>query len=123
MTMLTRSPRCSDCSDSSSAKAAATLVVVLFSICILLHSTEVRSKGDALAEVDGEAITAGEIEKSVGAPLSRLEEQIYALKRRAPDALIAHKLVGKEAERRGMSPQALLEAETRNVEAVTEQEI
>jgi len=37
--------------------------------------------------------------------------------------LIAHKLVENEAEKRGMSPQALLEAETRNVEAVTEQEI
>jgi len=37
--------------------------------------------------------------------------------------LIAHRLVGKEAERRGISAQALLEAETRNGEAVTEQEI
>jgi len=121
--MLTRSLRCSHCGDSSSAKAAATLVVALFFLCIFLRSTEVHAKGDALAEVDGVAITADEIEKSIGAPLSRFEEQIYALKRRALDALIAHKLLGKEAERRGMSPQALLEAETRNVEAVTEQEI
>jgi len=99
------------------------LVVALFFVCILLRTTEVFAKGDALAEVDGEAITADEIAKSIGAPLSKLEEQIYTLKRRALDAFIAYKLLGKEAAKRGMSPQALLEAETRNVEAVTEQEI
>ena len=121
--MLQGSLQCRDFSVSSSAKFAPTLVVALFSICILLHSTEAHAKGDALAEVDGEAITADEIEKSVGAPLSKLEEQIYTLKRRALDVLIAYKLLGKEAEKRGMSPQALLDAETRDVEAVTAQEI
>jgi protein-disulfide isomerase len=92
-------------------------------VCILLRTTEVFAKDDALAEVDGEAITTDEIAKSAGAPLSKLEEQIYTLKRRTLDVLIAHKLVAKEAERRGMSPQALLEAETRNVQPVTDREI
>src|SRR5438128_1016966 len=36
---------------------------------------------DALAEVDGVAITAEEVEKAVGAPLARLQEQIYTRKR------------------------------------------
>jgi hypothetical protein len=61
--------------------------------------------------------------KSVGAPLNKVEEQIYALKRRALDALIAERLLAKEAGRRQMSPQALLEAEPGNMEAVTELEI
>ena len=120
---MTNSRRRSDCGVSSAAKFSTTLVVTLLFVCILLRATEVFAKDDALAEVDGEAITADEIAKAIGAPLSRLEEQIYTLKRRALDALIAHKLLAKEAERKGMSPQALLEAETRNVEAVTEQEI
>ena len=99
------------------------MVVAFLFVGILLRTTDVFANGDALAEVDAKPITADEIEKSIGAPLSKLEEQIYALKRRALDALIARRLVGKEAQRRGMSPQALLEAETRNVEPVTEQEI
>jgi protein-disulfide isomerase len=107
--------------DSASAKGA--VVVALLFLCALMHAKELLAKSDALAEVDGEAITADEIAKFIGGPLSKLEEQIYTLKRRALDALIAHKLVEKEAEKRGMSAQALLEAETRNGEAVTEQEI
>lgn len=116
-----RSVQCG--SDSSSARFAPTRFVALLFGCFVLCTTEVLAKGDVLAEIDGEAITAGEIEKTIGAPLSRLEDQIYVLKRRALDALIAHKLVVKEAGRRGMSSQALLEAETRNVDAGTEQEI
>jgi protein-disulfide isomerase len=107
----------------SFGKFAPAWVVAILCVCVLVRTTEVFAKGNALAEVDGDAITADEIEKSIGAPLSKLEEQIYALKRRALDALIARRLVGKAAERRGMSPQALLEAETRDVDAVTEQEI
>jgi protein-disulfide isomerase len=115
--------QCGDGGVSSSARFSPTWAAALLFVCILLYGAEVFAKGDALAEVDGEAITADEIAKFVGGPLSKLEEQIYTLKRRALDALIAHKLVAKEAEKRGMSPQQLLEAETRNGEAVTEHEI
>jgi protein-disulfide isomerase len=107
----------------SSVKFAAALIVAIFSVCILLRPTEVFAKGDALAEVDGEAITPDEIAKVIGTSLGRLEEQIYTLKRRTLDALIADKLLSKEAAKRGMSVQGLLEAETQNVEPVTEQEI
>lgn len=113
-----QSRRCFSCN-----KVAVSLVAALLFICILLCSTPARAAGDALAEADGETITASEIEKSVGASLNKLEEQIYALKRRALDALIAERLLAKEAGRRQMSPQALLEAEPGNMEAVTELEI
>ena len=122
-TTLTRGPRFSQSDLFSCNKVAVSLVAALLFICILLCSTVVRAANEALAEVDGEAITASDIEKSIGAPLNKLEEQIYALKRRAVDLLIAEKLLGKEAERRQMSPQALLEAETGNVGTVTELEI
>jgi protein-disulfide isomerase len=115
--------QCDDGSVSSSAGCVPAWVVALLFVCVLLATTEVFARGAALAEVDGEAITADEIAKVIGAPLGRLEEQIYTLKRRALDALIAHKLVEKEAEKRGVSAQALLDAETRNGEAITEQEI
>ncbi|MGH9428483.1 MAG: hypothetical protein ACRD2L_19525, partial [Terriglobia bacterium] len=52
------------------------------------------------------------------------EEQIYDLKRRELDALIADRLLAHEAARRGMSVAALLDAEgTAKVALVTEKEI
>lgn len=82
------------------------------------------AKGDVLAEVDGVAITKEEIEKALAMQLSKLEEQIYTLKQRRLDALIAERLLAKEAKQRGVSETALLDAEvTSKVGLVTEQEI
>ena len=47
-----------------------------------------QAAGDALAEVDGVAITSEELEKPLVPQLSKLEEQIYNLKRQRLDALI-----------------------------------
>lgn len=108
---------------SSSDTRARTCVVAALFACVLMRTPEVFAGAEAVAEVNGEAITTDEIAKLVSTPLSKLEEQIYTLKRRALDALIADRLVVKEAARRQMSVQALLEAETRDVATVTEQEI
>jgi len=45
-----------------------------------------------LAQVNGEAITADEVERTLGAPLRRLEEQIYQLTRQKLEALIGGRL-------------------------------
>jgi protein-disulfide isomerase len=77
-----------------------------------------------LAELDGEAITAEEVEKTLGAPLARLQEQIYLIKRQKVEALIAERLLAKEAAKRGISVQALLDAEvTGKAGLVADQEI
>jgi protein-disulfide isomerase len=82
------------------------------------------AKGEVLAEVDGVAITKEEIEKALAVQLSKLEEQIYTLKQRRLDAMIAERLIAKEAAKRGVSETALLDAEvTSKVGLVTEQEI
>ena len=79
---------------------------------------------EPLAEVDGVAITSDEVEKPLAPQLSKLEAQIYNLKRQRVDALINEKLLAKEAARRAMSVPALLDAEvTAKVGLVTEQEI
>jgi len=81
-------------------------------------------KGEPLAEVDGQAITAEEVEQAIGAQLNRLQEQIYAVKRQKLEQLINERLVAKEAARRGVSVPALLDAEViSKVGLVTEQEI
>ena len=83
-----------------------------------------RAAGDTLAEVDGVTITSEEIEKPLASQLSKLEEQIYNLKRQRLDALINEKLLEKEAAKRKLTVPALLDAEvTSKVRLVTEQEI
>jgi protein-disulfide isomerase len=64
-----------------------------------------------VAEVNGESVTAEDLERALGAGLRKLEEQIYDLKRRQLDALIAERLLAQEATRRGTSVSALLDAE------------
>jgi protein-disulfide isomerase len=79
---------------------------------------------EPLAEVNGNAITVEELERSLGTRLSELLEQVYDLKRRELDALIAQRLLAQEAVKRGISVPALLDAEvTAKVGLVTEQEV
>lgn len=79
---------------------------------------------EPVAEVNGIAITAEEVDKSLAGQLTKLEEQIYNLRRQKIDALINDRLLAKEAAKRGISVPALLDAEvTAKVGLVTEQEI
>jgi len=78
----------------------------------------------APAEVNGEAITAEDLERALGARLAQLQEQIYTLKRQELDGLIAQRLLAQEAAKRGISVAALLDAEvTSKVALITETEI
>lgn len=79
---------------------------------------------EPLAEVNGETITAEDLDRALGAKLAQLQEQLYTLKRQELEGLIAQRLLAQEAAKRGISVQALLEAEvTAKVELVTEKEI
>jgi len=95
----------------------------LIALC-LLAAAEAPAGSQPLADVDGQAITAEEVEKSIAAQLAKLEEQIYNLKRQQVESLITERLLSREAAKRGMTVQALLDAEvTTKVALVTEQEI
>lgn len=77
-----------------------------------------------LAEVNGEAVTAEDLDHALGVKLTKLQEQIYSLKREQLDAIIAQRLLTQEAAKRGLSVPALLDAEvTAKVGLVTETEI
>jgi protein-disulfide isomerase len=79
---------------------------------------------EPLAEVNGVAITAEEVDKALAPQLSKLEEQIYNLRRQRIDALINEKLLAEEAKKRSIAVPALIDAEvTSKVGLVTEQEI
>ena len=68
-------------------------------------------RSEPLAEVNGEVITAEEIEQALGAQLRRLEQQIYDMKRQRIDSMVAARLLASEAERRKISTTQLVDAE------------
>jgi protein-disulfide isomerase len=77
-----------------------------------------------LAEVDGQPITAEEIDKAIAAPLAKLHEQIYNLRQQRLESAIRERLLVQEAARRGISVQKLLDAEVNSkVSLVTEEEV
>ena len=97
---------------------------ILFLLAVLGFRFAAHAADAPLAVVDGVAISSEEIEKSLAGQLSKLEEQIYNLKRQKLDALINEKLLAKEALKRKLTVPALLDAEvTSKVGLVTEQEI
>jgi len=97
---------------------------ILFIALAIGFPAAAQAAGEVLAEVDGVAITSEEVEKPLGPQLSKLEEQIYNLKRQRVDALINEKLLAKEAAKRSVSIPALLDGEvTAKVGLITEQEI
>ncbi len=98
------------------------LLLVLAALALLLAPG--LASAEPLAEVDGQVITSEEVENALGAALTRLQEQLYTLKRQKVEALIDDRLLAKEAARRGISLAALLDAEVvSKVGLVTEQEI
>ena len=79
---------------------------------------------DVLATVNGTPITEHDVRKTAGLELSRLEEQVYELKRQQVDALVARRLIEAEATRRGQSVAIFEQAEiTGKAGDVTEAEI
>jgi hypothetical protein len=61
-----------------------------------------------VAEVDGRIITAQALEAKVSPSLARLEVVVYRLKRDHLDSLVDEVLLQQEAERRGISKEALV---------------
>jgi protein-disulfide isomerase len=101
--------------------AVGSVLIVTLGILPAVAESAVN---EPIADVNGEAITATELERNLGAKLSKLEEQIYSLKRDELENLIAQRLLAQEAARRKMSVSALVDQEvTAKVGLVTEQEI
>src|SRR6059036_365685 len=103
---------------------AASVLWALVAVVVmgLPGTAQTGATGEPLAEVNGEAITTDEVERALGAPLRRLEQQIYDLKRQKLEALISERLLAREAAKRGVSVQALLDAEV-TAGTVTDEEV
>jgi protein-disulfide isomerase len=83
-----------------------------------------KAKSEAVAEVDGVPITNEQVEKALGMNLSKLQEQIYSMKRQALDNLVSDRVLANEAARRKITVTALIDDEViSKVALVTEGEI
>jgi protein-disulfide isomerase len=72
------------------------------------QSPSAPPRGEAVADINGEAISAAELIRAVGYPLARLEEQAYALKQQKLQEMIGDRLIAQEARRRGITVEALV---------------
>jgi protein-disulfide isomerase len=74
--------------------------------------------------VDGVAISDDEVDKVVGSMLWPLEDRLYQIQKQAVEALIKQRLLEREAAKRKISLQALIDAEvTTKAKPVTDEEI
>jgi len=86
------------------------------------QATPPRNESDraqVLATVNGESITAGDIEDSLQALIFDVQEQVYASRRNELDLSINDTLLTQEAQKRKITTNALLDAEVKP-KAVTE---
>jgi protein-disulfide isomerase len=77
-----------------------------------------------LADVDGQPVTASDLDKAAGKELSAQRERLYQLEKQKLDEYIGAMLLTREAKTRKVSVQALLEQEVNGkVPAITEEVI
>ncbi len=69
------------------------------------------SKGNVVAEINGETITEQDIAALIKSRISRIENQLYDIKRDAIDQIVEDKLINEEAKKRNISVQDLLKKE------------
>ena len=108
------------------ALSSKTLTLAAIAVVALLLLVLVRPKAQSgpagttaapasapavVAEVGGERITADEVDRSLGTALDQLQQQVYDMRRGRLDEIIAERLLAQEAARRGVTVDALLQAE------------
>lgn len=78
-------------------------------------------RAQILATVNSEAITSGDVEDSLKALISDVQEQVYKLRKNELDLAINDNLLAQEAQKRKITTDALLEAEVKPKQVTDEQ--
>src|SRR6185503_2170935 len=86
-------------------------LVVLVASLLPLTAFAQTPPSEAAAEVNGRPILAADLDAKLGPSLSKLQEQMYALRQKQLDAMIDERLLEDEAARRKVTIAALVEAE------------
>jgi len=100
-------------------------LLVSTALCAGLAScrAEQQTPSSDVAVVDGQPITAVELDEAIAQPLAQLDTQLYSLRRQKLDELIGSRLIAAEAKKRGLSVAQLLEAEVEAHVRITETEV
>ena len=78
-------------------------------------------RAQVLATVNGEAITSGDIEDSLKALISEVQEKVYTLRKNELDLTINDTLLTQEAQKRKITTNGLLDAEVKPKQVTEEQ--
>jgi hypothetical protein len=70
-------------SASGSIGIAGAIAGILLSLPTVLFAQETPAAREILATVDGQAITAAEIEKSIKGQMLRINNQVYSVKKKS----------------------------------------
>ena len=101
-----------------------TLAIMAFWLLLALSDSTAAQQPTPAATVDGKVIALDEVDRTLGASVVALKEQIFQLRRQRLDALIAEQLLAQEAGQRGISVAELLDREVDSQAApITETEI
>ena len=105
-------------------RSKAAIMLLLLIPLLMMKPAMAVEVGEPLAHVNGVAINNDEVEKALGAPFAKLQEQLYAMKRQMLEVFMNEALLASEAAKRAITTTALLDVEvTAKVGLVTEQEI
>jgi protein-disulfide isomerase len=98
------------------------LLMILLFVPMMFAQNAMETQ--TVAEVDGERISLQDLKEASGEPLARVEEQAYRLKQQKLQQMIDDRLLAREAHRRHISLQSLIDVEvTAKAADVTPQEI
>ncbi len=94
-------------------KTTGTKLAVFFLAFLFLSPwpLQAEDKQGVLATVEGHNITEADIAGNIAAQMAQINNQIYTAKKRAVDALITDQLLDREAKKRGLSREQLLQQE------------
>ncbi len=76
-----------------------------------------------VAEINGDTISLQDLKQASGEQLAMLEDQAYRLKQQKLEQMIGDRLLAREASRRKISVESLIQAEITSQAAVTAEEI
>ena len=99
---------------------------IITTIGILLAATALSAQraADKAAEVNGRAILTADVDAKIEKELAKLQEQIFALRRKQLDTMIDQRLLEDEAAKRGITTAALIQSEiTSRVAPATAEEV
>jgi len=105
------------------------LSVLLFGLlaerfALVGEAQEKKKEPRVAARIDDQVVTFEELEKALAPQLAKLEEQKYQLMESKLEELIAERLLAREAKRRGIVDEGLVQAEVvSKVPEVTEMEV